>query len=449
MAETTSNQTTNGALTDLPEEILIHILSFLPTLYAVQTSLVSRQFRSLWSRVPSLDFSYDLFPSAVPDPTRLFASLVDRALLLRSISPIQTFRLSFLYYYRYSSHVDSWLRCAVTRFHARELHLDLYIDKEYQNEVSLDEMYEFPFAVLRDSRVEVLSLTRCYIWLPADMNLVSIRTVHLERIEMTDEMVRDLISGCPNLEDLEIHDCHGMENLKICSQKLKRLALGYFYDCDERNTVEIDCRNLWFLKFDCCSFTQFRLKNASCLVEFHIGIVHMEQYYCLWTKMVKLLEQAPHVKSLNVENWWLKFVISENPFPKSFKLQNVRLLELRTGYTQYDLIGMAALLALCPNLETMILDYLHKIEEDESLPEEISNIPVNLNIPRLKEVKMLKFFGSEDEHTFVTMLKKQGAALWKITLFPFKIEGNSCHQYPPVVLRRKPCQCEVTGSSSP
>ncbi|KAL6140074.1 hypothetical protein ACLB2K_058375 [Fragaria x ananassa] len=113
MAETTSNQTTNGALTDLPEEILIHILSFLPTLYAVQTSLVSRQFRSLWSLVPSLDFSYDLFPSAVPDPTPLFASLVDHALLLRSISPIQTFRLSFLFYYRYSSHVDSWLRCAV------------------------------------------------------------------------------------------------------------------------------------------------------------------------------------------------------------------------------------------------------------------------------------------------------------------------------------------------
>ncbi|KAM5580792.1 F-box/LRR-repeat protein [Rosa sericea] len=463
MEATTSNQTvqapsaTNRALTDLPEEILIHILSFLPTLYAVQTSLLSRQCRSLWSRVPALDFSYDTFPSAEPDPTadtdptRLFADFVDRALVLRSNSPIRSFRLSFLYYHRYSSHVDSWLRCAVTRFQARELHLDLYVEKKYQNEVSLDQMYDFPLSLLRNSRVEVLRLTRCDLWLPADMsamNLFSLRTVFLERIDMTDQMVRDFISGCPNLEDLEFHNSGGMENLKIRSEKLKRLALGYFYDCDSRNTVEIDCPNLWFLKFDCCSFTQFWLKNASSLVEFHIAIVHVEQYYYLWSKVVKLLEQAPHVKHLNVQNWWLKFVTSENPFPKSFKLQNVRLLELRTGYTQYDLVGMAALLELCPNLETMILDHLHKIEEDESLPDEFLNKPVKFNIPSLKHVKLLTFTGTEDEHNFVTMLKKQGAALQKITLFPFKIDGNSCHQYPPVVLRRKPRECEATGSSS-
>ena len=70
-------------------------------------------------------------------------------------------------------------------------------------------------------------------------------------------------------------------------------------------------------------------------------------------------------------------------------------------------------------------------------------------MPSLKEVKMLKFFGSEDENKFVTLLKKQGVVLQKITLFPIKIKGNSYHQYPPVVLRRKPRQCEVAGSSSP
>ena len=59
-------------------------------------------------------------------------------------------------------------------------------------------------------------------------------------------------------------------------------------------------------------------------------------------------------------------MISNDRFPENFKLQNVRLLELRTEYTQYDLLGMAGLLLFCPNLETMILDHLHKIEEDVS-----------------------------------------------------------------------------------
>lgn len=82
----------------------------------------------------------------------------------------------------------------------------------------------------------------------------------------------------------------------------------------------------------------------------------------------------------------------------------------------------------------------------ESLPEEVLNTPVRLIMPSLKHVKMLAFTGTEDEHNFVTMLKKQGVSLQKITLFPVKIDGNSCHQYPPVVLRRKPRECVVTES---
>ncbi|XP_050384058.1 F-box/LRR-repeat protein At3g26922-like [Argentina anserina] len=459
MAEPTSTLTPTAAdrtLTDLPVDVIIHILSFLPTFLAVQTSLISRQFRSLWSRVPALHFSYDHFPSAVPDPapgsdpTRLFANSVDRALLLRSPSPIQTFRLSFIYHRRHTSRLDSWLRSAVTRLHARELHLDLYINRHYHNNHDDDDddrMYDFPLAVLRSSRVEVLSLTRCDLRLPKDMsalNLVAIRTAYLDQIELTDEMVRDFILGCPNLTDLEIQNCYGHEDLKIRSEKLKRLTLGYFYDMDERNTVEIDCCNLLFLEFDCCDFSQFSLKNAASLVEFHLAIVHMDKYFHLWSKVVKLLEKAPNVKHLNVENWWLKFMISKDCFPENFKLQNVRLLELRTEYTQYDLIGMVALLQLCPNLETMVLDHLHKLDDDPRLPAEILNCPLPLNIPSLKHVKLLTYAGTEDEQNFVTMLKRQGAALQKITLFPIKTDEDSCQELPPIVLRRKPRDCEAT-----
>lgn len=50
--------------------------------------------------------------------------------------------------------------------------------------------------------------------------------------------------------------------------------------------------------------------------------------------------------------------------PESFRLHNLKLLELQTGFTQYDLIGMLVLIELSPNLETMILEHQHKIEAD-------------------------------------------------------------------------------------
>ncbi|KAM5580791.1 F-box/LRR-repeat protein [Rosa sericea] len=450
----------NQTLNDLPDEILIQILTLIPTLEAIHNSLVSRQWRSLWSRLPLLDFSYHLFPvnesEPLPVTSHRFAEFVDRALILRPNSPIKTFRLSFIFYHYYTSHVDSWVRSAVTRFRARELDLDFFIDKEYHLRSEEDraprDKYDFPFSVLRNGCVESLRLTRVDLALPASMATVgmsSVRSIFLEDVDLTDQMWERLILGCPNLEDLELQNGGVDQNLRICSKSLKKLKFGYFYDCYYKNRVEIDCPNLVSLSFDCISFTQFRLKNASSLVEFHLNMVHLDKYYDWWSKAVKLLGSAPNVKCVNVQNWWFKLLTSKDSFPKTFTLHNLSLLELRTGYTQYDLVGMAAVLELCPNLETMILDYLHKIDVDESLPEEILNKPVRFNMPRLKQVKMLKFFGSEDENNFVTLLKKQGVVLQKITLFPIKVEGNSCHQYPPIVLRRNPRECEVTGSSPP
>ncbi|CAI0542112.1 unnamed protein product [Linum tenue] len=55
-------------LSRLPEPIIHHILSFLATRSAVQTSVLSRSWRSAWKHVPVLDFSHyrfsDLFGSA-------------------------------------------------------------------------------------------------------------------------------------------------------------------------------------------------------------------------------------------------------------------------------------------------------------------------------------------------------------------------------------------------
>lgn len=139
------------------------------------------------------------------------------------------------------------------------------------------------------------------------MNLCSLRSIFIERIDLTDQMVRDLISGCPNLEDLELRTCVGLQNLNICSTRLKKLALGYDYDTESKQTIEIDCPNLCSLSFSDCSSAQFVLKRAPSLVEFCVDFACLtDNYFDLWSRIVRLLEQTPHVNKLNVQNWWYK-----------------------------------------------------------------------------------------------------------------------------------------------
>lgn len=40
----------------LPSEVLCHILSFLPTNYAVRTTLLSKRWKNIWTSVPNLYF---------------------------------------------------------------------------------------------------------------------------------------------------------------------------------------------------------------------------------------------------------------------------------------------------------------------------------------------------------------------------------------------------------
>ncbi|KAG5229832.1 F-box protein [Salix suchowensis] len=401
-ADATSTTTTN--LNDLSQDILLHILSFLPTLESITTSLISKKWKSLWSLVPSLNFSYVHFP---------------------------------IYKNRYGCHVDSWVRYAI-RNRVSELDLDFFIDESFhivESEGRRD--YDFPFSVPRNGKVRVLKLCRCDLTLPANMesmNLSSMKEIFFYQIYMTDDMVLNLLKACPNIEVLKLN-CYGMENLRLCSEKLKRLGLSSFYTAERELYLELDCPNLVWLSIDCVETGEFCIKNLSSLIEFRTSIAHKTEHYGHWFKVVKQLHRIAHIKHLVVQNWWRKLAAKDG-IPKDFLLHNLKHLELQTGYTQYDLLGMATLLELCPNLETIILDPLYKIDDD-SLSEELLNKPIHFRIPSLKEVK-LKVIPGENQNQivqFVALLKKQGVVLDKIVLVPL-YSGIS-------ISRRRPLRAEV------
>ncbi|KAB5524434.1 hypothetical protein DKX38_022183 [Salix brachista] len=364
-------------------------------------------------------------------------------LLLCSLPYLQ--ELEFIYEDRYGCHVDSWVRYAI-RNRVSELDLDFFIDESFhivESEGRRD--YDFPFSAPRNGKVRVLKLCRCDLTLPADMesmNLWSMKEIFFDQIYMTDDMVLNLLKACPNIE-------------------LKRLGLSSFYTAERELYLELDCPNLVWFGIDCVETGEFCIKNLSSLIEFRTSIAHKTEHYGHGFKVVKQLHRIAHIKHLVVQNWWRKVwivlrVTGEMDylkveeglrilFPsllrnveisrtgKFFGNQRSRTIQIQDGH----LICMAALLELCPNLETMILDPLYKIDDDESLSEELLNKPIHFSIPSLKEVK-LKVIPGENQNQivqFVALLKKQGVVLDKIVLVPL-YSGIS-------VSRRRPLRAEV------
>lgn len=70
----------------LSDALVRHILSFLPTIYAVWTSLLSSRWNNLWKSLPNVDFDDEDFPTKMTDR---FMKFVGRVLSSRGSSDIR------------------------------------------------------------------------------------------------------------------------------------------------------------------------------------------------------------------------------------------------------------------------------------------------------------------------------------------------------------------------
>uniref|UniRef100_A0A2N9GE24 F-box domain-containing protein n=1 Tax=Fagus sylvatica TaxID=28930 RepID=A0A2N9GE24_FAGSY len=138
MAESTSNPEEAAVvdrISNLPDSILSHILSFLRTKEAVATSILSSRWKPLWTHVPNLNLDEDEFKrmrissdeqSHNADIIRYrfkFEHIVSRVCALRNANPLRKFRLRWGFGCD-PIHVDTWVRAAIAQG-LEELDLDL------------------------------------------------------------------------------------------------------------------------------------------------------------------------------------------------------------------------------------------------------------------------------------------------------------------------------------
>ncbi|GFQ03728.1 F-box/FBD/LRR-repeat protein at4g00160 [Phtheirospermum japonicum] len=96
-------------ISNLPVDILHHILSFLPTKISAQTSVLSKRWRPLWAHVPILDFNVNDFEAET------FSRAVCWAMLLHEERNLATFRLRWRSDQDVAYDLNMWINMATKR----------------------------------------------------------------------------------------------------------------------------------------------------------------------------------------------------------------------------------------------------------------------------------------------------------------------------------------------
>ncbi|CAA7048003.1 unnamed protein product [Microthlaspi erraticum] len=205
-------------ISELPEALLLRILSSLPAKDVVATMVLSKRWQFLWTLVPRLvyDDSYKFIEFVT------FSRFVDRSLILHEAPLLETlhFKLSRIFG---ADDVRVWIKSAENR-RVRELIIE--IDKSSRKNP----------AILRRSlyngcRVLVTLKLNNAVFVNASSSPVSfpsLKTLSLVSVKYPgDEFVESLFSNCPVLEDLHVRRC-GNDNVTIFTIKvpfLKRISL--------------------------------------------------------------------------------------------------------------------------------------------------------------------------------------------------------------------------------
>ncbi|KAG7535253.1 FBD domain [Arabidopsis thaliana x Arabidopsis arenosa] len=205
------------------DELLVKILSFLPTKDAVTTSILSKQWKFLWMRVPKLEYDemsiystqfyfrylfseeigYSEIYSIASERCQRMRCFIDKNLPLHSSPVMESLRLKFHNALFQPEDIKLWVDIVVSRC-VQELSVDFNPFKEKPDALLPSSLYTCKSLVTLKLRNNIL------VDVPHVFSLPSLKTLHLERVTYADgESLQRLLSNCSVLEDLLVELCTG------------------------------------------------------------------------------------------------------------------------------------------------------------------------------------------------------------------------------------------------
>ncbi|KAG7637477.1 F-box/FBD/LRR-repeat protein [Arabidopsis thaliana] len=401
---------------ELPDSLLTQVLSYLPTIDSVKTSVLSKRWEFLWLRVPVLDLKVSDFPD------ENYASFIDNFLEFNRKSRMRKFKLKYDEYTYDDDRLAGWVVTTVDR---GIQHLDA---KGFETNMCVREF--MPQNIYKCNTLVSLMLVTVGIENPEFVvSLPSLKIMHLEDVWYYDDplIMEKIISGCPVLEDfvlirpIDFCNLDVLQFLRVRSLSLRsfRLTFEYSVSCTYFS-VEIDAPRLEYLNFNDDQSDTIVVKNMTSLSmididsEFNVkfGGSRLEPGDLRKRDIIRdFLTAISCVRHMIISRRTLEVLDRYSKLGPIPKFNN--LYRLQAAFSRSMLQLLLVFLESCPNLENLILDFTVSTEpEQDGLTYVPQCLLSSLECVEIRELIM----GEETGEKLVRYFLKNSVVLKKLIL---------------------------------
>ncbi|XP_045788788.1 putative F-box/FBD/LRR-repeat protein At1g66290 isoform X2 [Trifolium pratense] len=411
-------------ISDLPEGVLLHILSLLPTKDVVRTSVLATKWRHLWTYLSVFDFKipYPLYNKSKDQNQNSVNCLLDLVgRLLRKSNCVERLSIDIFEIAVDGDKVSSLISSA-SKHKLQYLKLSLGVPIP-------NDKFALPHCFSAFESLNELCLgLKFTLCIPSDICFPSLKKLVVSDVTFAnEESVQQLFSGCPVLQELTLYNCYweNIEQISVAISTLRKLTIYFDLCCvddeDDYMTVMIDAVNLLSLSCTCHAAIRFIPVNLTSIVDAHVHLEDDSQLvpvlyvaHCIF----ELLSGLNNVKSLDITNDTLECLIDRtevdlNLLPTFHNLTHLYVYNFTDESTATSGV-LPDILRKTPKLEvlyfpTVVREYL---DGEDSL---LNSLPCCLK-SSLKRLHILYFFGDEDEIEFVMLFLKNASFFREIQL---------------------------------
>ncbi|KAF7123113.1 hypothetical protein RHSIM_Rhsim12G0069000 [Rhododendron simsii] len=358
--------------------IVDHGPSGVSLIQPMRTSLLSRKWRYVWSKLPQLVFDKKFYRD-LHRTTHAKLLMIIYQVLLCHRGPIIKFTLS-LSGLESCSEIDQ---------------LILFVSSDDIQDFTFciwkGELFKLPSSLYSCSQLKHLNLRSCMLKPPPGFEgFTRLLSLHLHEVVIADDVLSILISSCPLLEDLTVFSSTGLDSLEVVGPNLKSICF------------EAHVRSICF-------------KNTSHLENVSIYLT-AEGNELEISSSVGLLDSVPEIEFLELDFCYVKGIAACGvPMRLPTTLNNLKYIMLYDiCFGQRDVVAvLICLICSSPNLEEITI---------YALPNKTSAIPIvqdfvevhvcsDVSLNQLRKVDMKNVSGTKPELEFIKLLLAKSSML--------------------------------------
>lgn len=278
-------------ISNLSDDLLLKIFSYLPTKYVVTTTLLSKRWKSVWTMVPRFDFDdgFELDRSRY----ETFTKHVDRTISLRASPVLESLRFDVGPCCSTEDMV-AWIGRGMGQG-VREL--EIFHTEEHSKE---HRPIMLPRSLYSYEKLEVLKLTYSIgLDVPVDVWFPCLKTLHLVSVKYETKGCHSrLLSGCPVLEELVLDKSLNSNSLRTFYVEMPSLQRLSIVDICEEPNYGVDGLHMTVIdvpSLKCLNFVDYY--DDLCLCE-NMPEVVVASVKVVYNSPEKLLGSIPSVKRL-------------------------------------------------------------------------------------------------------------------------------------------------------